>query len=376
MPPLSCATRSQRLIEHLSRAEPGGPPPIDALLVSDRANIRWLTGFTGSNGWVVISPQGNVLVTDGRYADQAEAELAAAGVHCQVVIGYTAAEVQSLVLVSLAAFSTVGFEASHMTVAEHQRWTDGFPGTLAPTAGLVERCRRHKDPGEIARITLACQIADESLAVVGPMLGTGATEAQVRNALEAQMRNRGASGPSYETIVASGPVHAARPHHQPTDLAIEAGHTVVIDVGALVDGYHSDMTRSFVIGSPTALQSELYELVLAAQLAGLAAVRPGALVADIDAACRNLIADAGYSSWFSHGTGHGVGLNIHEDPFIGRAGGFVLEQGDVVTIEPGVYRDGFGGFRVEDLVVVTSTGGLVLTASPKDSPCLPSPPTI
>ena len=222
----------------------------------------------------------------------------------------------------------------------------------------------------------ACRIADVALSdVVSAETLKGRTEAEVRNQLEIRMRELGASGPSYETIVATGPVNAARPHHRPTDTVIERGHTVVIDVGALYDGYHSDMTRTFFVGDPTAEQLELYEVVLSAQRAGVAAVEAGISSAELDAVCRDAITAAGYGEWFSHGTGHGVGLLIHEDPFINRTGDLKLQVGDVVTVEPGVYREGFGGIRVEDLVVVTDNGCRVLTASPKDSPCPPSPPT-
>jgi len=221
----------------------------------------------------------------------------------------------------------------------------------------------------------ACRIADHALAdVVGAGL-EGRTEAQVRNQLEIRMRELGADGPSYETIVATGPVNAARPHHRPTDTMIEAGHTVIIDVGALYEGYHSDMTRTFFVGEPTPEQQELYEIVLAAQRAGVEAVEAGISTAQLDSVCRDAITEAGYGPWFSHGTGHGVGLLIHEDPFINHTGDLKLQVGDVVTVEPGVYREGFGGIRVEDLVVVTDNGCRVLTASPKDSPCPPSPPT-
>ena len=156
---------------------------------------------------------------------------------------------------------------------------------------------------------------------------------------------------------------------------LEAGHTVIIDVGALVDGYHSDMTRTFVVGDPTPLQQQVYDAVLDAQVAGVAAVRPGLTTLELDAVCRDRLIAAGFGPWFSHGTGHGVGLLIHEDPFVNSSGGWVLQVGDVVTVEPGVYREDFGGVRVEDLVEVTSTGGRVLTTTPKDSPCPPSPPT-
>jgi Xaa-Pro aminopeptidase len=243
------------------------------------------------------------------------------------------------------------------------------------TSGVVESERRTKDEAEIARIAAACRIADQALAEIAPRLGDGLTEAEVRNELEVRMRQLGASGPSYETIVASGPTNAALPHHRPTDRRIETGDTVIIDVGALVDGYHSDMTRSYVAGPPDSDQQYAYDVVLQAQVAGVAAVRAGLSARELDAVCRDAITAAGYGDWFTHGTGHGVGLLIHEDPFAGRTSDAILQVGDVVTVEPGLYREGFGGIRIEDLVVVTSDGCRVLTASPKGSPCLPSPPT-
>ncbi|MEO1065663.1 MAG: M24 family metallopeptidase, partial [Actinomycetota bacterium] len=164
------------------------------------------------------------------------------------------------------------------------------------------------------------------------------------------MRRHGADDRSYDTIVASGPDHAARPHHEVSRRTIVDGDTVVIDVGALVDGYHSDMTRSYVIGEPTGQQREVYELVDAAQRAGLDAVNPGASARSVDAACRDLFTDAGYGDWYLHGTGHGVGLEIHENPYPSRVSDEVLVEGNVVTVEPGLYRGGFGGIRIEDLV--------------------------
>lgn len=370
MTPLSVDGRAARLRQQFSE--------IDALIVSNLVNVRWLTGFTGSNGWAVLTRDGVTLVTDGRYGDQAESQLAAAGCQGEVLVGRTGAQMQQLLLGHAARHGRVGFESTDVTVADHAAWTTALAGaaTLVPTRGIVESARRVKDPAEIERIQRACAIADEALAVVAGNLVPGRSEADVRNQLESVMRDLGADGPSYETIVATGPINAARPHHRPTPTTLHDGHTLIIDVGALVDGYHSDMTRSYVIGEATAQQNELYELVLAAQLAGVAAVGPGVPTVDVDAACRSIITDAGYGEWFTHGTGHGVGLLIHEDPYSSIAGGYTLQVGDVVTVEPGVYREGFGGFRVEDLVTVTSTGGHVLTSSPKDSPCPPSPPTI
>lgn len=348
----------------------------DALLVSDLTNIRWLTGFSGSNGYVVLTPSAMHLVTDGRYGVQAAHQLAAAGVAAEVHVGLSGAAIVQHLQALLGGHATVGFEAARVSYQQYTDWAKAFATSLQPAVGIIEAERRTKDAGEIALMAEACRIADLALAEVAPTLGDGLTEAQVRNVLELRMRELGASGPSYDTIVAAGPTNAALPHHRPDDTPLRPGDTVIIDVGALVDGYHSDMTRTFVIGEPTAEQRERYEIVLAAQLAGLAAVGPGVPAKVVDAACRDLITRAGYGDWYTHGTGHGVGLLIHEDPFQHATSEAILQEGDVVTVEPGVYREGFGGIRVEDLVVVTSDGCRVLTSSPKDSPCLPSPPTI
>lgn len=369
--PLVAAGRASRVRDHLADRH----PEVDAFVVSDLTNIRWLTGFSGSNGWVVVLGDELVVVTDSRYGEQAERQLAGAGVEGRVAVGRTAADLQDLLRDAVGGTTRVGFESAHLSHLQFVRLRESLGRDLVPTVGVVERGRRRKDRAELDRIAAACRIADQALAQVAPMLGDGLTEVEVRNRLEVAMRELGAAGPSYETIVATGPVNGPLPHHRPTPTPIEVGHTVIIDVGALVDGYHSDMTRTFVVGEPTALQAEVYQVVLAAQQAGVAAVRAGIDSAELDAVCRSIIADAGFGPWFTHGTGHGVGLLIHEDPFLNHAGGWRLEDGDVVTVEPGLYRGDFGGVRVEDLVEVTANGCHVLTQSPKDTPCLPSAPT-
>ncbi|MGA1074030.1 MAG: M24 family metallopeptidase [Ilumatobacteraceae bacterium] len=344
-----------------------------AMVVTDLTNVRWLTGFSGSAGTLVVAPDRAVLVVDGRYREQAEHQLSSTGVDCGAEVGFTAADQHELVVGSLAGVESVAAEAAALS---HARWTalsKDLP--LVSVVGLVESGRRSKDVGEIARIAEAARCADEALAEVAPMLADEPTEAEVRTELEYRMRRHGADGPSYDTIVASGPEHAARPHHRPTDRRIVEGDTVVIDVGGLVDGYHSDMTRSYVIGDPDADQLDRYRLLLEVQQAGVEAVRAGVAAREVDGVCRRMLSDAGYGDWFIHSTGHGVGLVIHEDPFQGPTSSSTLVEGDVVTIEPGLYRVGFGGFRIEDLVEVTASGSRTLTRSPKDTPCLPSRPT-
>ena len=346
---------------------------LDGLLLLDPVSARWATGFTGSNAAVAVLPDRLLLVTDGRYRDRAADELAAAGVEAEIEVGYSHPEQRSLLMSAVSGAGRLGLAPSSVT---HARWADlATDLDLVDAEGVVTDARRVKDAGEVARMHAACRCADAALAEVAPMLGDGLTEADVRNELEYRMRRHGADGPSYDTIVASGPNHAARPHHGASTRRIVEGDTVVIDVGALVDGYHSDMTRSFVIGDPTDEQREWYELVHRMQAAGLAAVAAGLDARDLDAACREVGSDAGVGEWFVHGTGHGVGLLIHEEPFVSTTSTTTLRAGEVVTVEPGLYRVGFGGFRIEDLVEVTDSGCRVLTASPKDSPCLPSPPT-
>ena len=347
---------------------------LDALLISNLTNVRWLTGFTGSNGTLAVLPDRAVLVTDGRYRERAADEIAVVRAPVDVVARFTVAEQRLAIVESFSGVSSVGAEAATMA---HQIWglyAEELP--LRAADDLVAEGRRGKDAAEIARIAEASRCADAALAEVAPLLGDGMTEADVRMELEYRMRRHGADGPSYDTIVASGPHHAARPHHEASSRLIIEGDTVVVDVGALVDGYHSDMTRSYVIGDPTPEQTEIYGFLLTVQLAGIAAVRDGTAAAEVDRVCRSMIEDAGYGDWFPHSTGHGVGLLIHEDPFESRVSTQQLRARDVVTVEPGLYRVGFGGFRIEDLLEVTETGCRQLTASPKDSPCLPSPPTI
>jgi Xaa-Pro aminopeptidase len=368
MTPIDVSQRAARIRDSLEQAE--------GLVVTDLTNVRWLTGFTGSNGVGVLLPDEIVIVTDGRYGDQAAQQMRAAGCAGRVEVGRTAADITAIVAGLVGTLQRVAFESAHISHQRFVEFTNSFTPELVATEGMVEVGRRTKDPAEIERIQLACAIADQALADVTPAIVSGTSEVEVRNALEQRMRELGAAGPSYETIVATGPVNAPLPHHRPTPTIIEPGHTVIVDVGALVDGYHSDMTRSFVVGPSTDLQQEVYDVVLAAQVAGVAAVRPGLDVRDLDAVCRDIITEAGFGTWFTHGTGHGVGLLIHEDPFVNAAGKWVLQEGDVVTVEPGAYRGGFGGIRVEDLVLVTSSGGRTLTTSPKDTPCLPSAPTI
>lgn len=362
LPPMDVAGRSHRLRGR------GAEAGCDALLITHLTNIRYLTGFTGSAALLVVDDDGLTLVTDGRYEEQAQGELEGAGVTARIEIGRTGERQRQVVAGRLGGAARIGLEADHVSWSDEQRFGETwFPDAeLVATTGLVEGLRVLKDPGEIARIEAACAIADAALASVVPTLDEHPTEAAFALALDTEMR-RTAEDISFETIVASGP-NGSRPHHRPGPRVIERGDLVVIDFGALVDGYHSDMTRTVPVGGRGALdatQRRMVEVVTASQAAGVGTVRAGAGTREVDRACRAVIEEAGWVDAFVHGTGHGVGLDIHEAPSVSGSSADTLADGQVVTVEPGVYLPGHGGVRVEDTVVVTADGSRTLTWAPK-----------
>jgi Xaa-Pro aminopeptidase len=300
-------------------------------------------------------------------------QLAAAGVEATVSVGPSLQAQAEDIGRRTAALGTLGLEARHIPWADQRALAASLRPELVPTIDAVEVHRVVKDPGEVDRIEAACHLASAALANVFDLQNEQPTEAEFALALDDEMRRLGAQGPSFPTIVAAGP-STALPHHSPGPRRMVEGDVVVCDFGALVDGYHSDMTRSWVIGEPTAEQAELLALVTAAEAAGVAAVRAGVAAADVDRTCRDLIAAAGLADRFTHGTGHGVGLLIHESPWLNPTSTDVLVDGAVITVEPGVYLHGSHGVRVEDAVLVTARGCRPLTTTPKDLACLPSPP--
>ncbi len=343
----------------------------DALLVSSLVNVRYLCGFTGSAGLLVIGPDDAVLVTDGRYATQAPAEIAAAAVPVRVEV--RPASDQGQVLAELArGWRRLGLEAEHITWGRQRHFARTWAGAveLVATDGLVESLRLRKDAGELARIAAAAHIADQALQNVRGALDAGPTEAELALDLDMEMRRLGASAPAFETIVAAGP-NGAEPHHHPSSRRVEPGDLVVVDFGARLDGYCSDMTRCLWAGAgPEPVPARLagiLEVVLAAQAAGVATVADGRPAAEVDRACRQVIEAAGLGEFFVHSTGHGVGLDVHEAPWAAAASEDILLSGQVVTVEPGVYIPGFGGARIEDTVVVTGSGCEVLTTTPKQA---------
>ena len=377
LPPMRLAGRADRLRAALADgvdaaatagdgAGNGAAEACDALVITNLANGRWLTGFSGSAMIVVLAPDDLLVITDGRYATQAPGELEAAGVDGRVVIANRGDDQQEAAVEAVAGLRRIGLEADHVSWSRHRRFAgDWFPeAELVPTTGLVEGLRRCKTPEEVARMAAAAAAADGALAEVLPLLVERPTEGEVAAELDYRMRCRGASGSAFDTIVAAGS-NSARPHARPGPHRIEPGELVVIDFGAIVDGYRSDMTRTVCVGEPNPPGRRIYEVVQEAQQAGTEAVVAGVSCADVDAVCRDVIAAAGWGEAFLHSTGHGVGLDIHEAPTLSTRSSDVLAAGEVVTVEPGVYLAGQGGVRIEDTVVVTDDGCRPLTRSPK-----------
>ena len=355
-------------IERLKALLAGGELP-PALLVTSLVNIRYLTGFTGSAGMLFVLPSGLVFLTDGRYRTQAEEQFESAGVSARVEICPAAGQAERAAQVAReAALDTLVLEAAHVSWARYTAFCDTwFRGIeLVASTGLVEGLRQVKDPGELDRLAEAARIADEALMKVRARLGEGVSEVEFGLLLDFEMRRQGASEPSFETIVASGP-NGAKPHHRPAARLVGEGEPVILDFGARFDGYCSDMTRTVWV-SPIRDQQlrRAVDVVMEAQAAGVAAVRPGVSCLEVDRACRQVIADAGWGELFVHGTGHGVGLEIHEAPSVAPASADTLCAGHVVTVEPGVYLPGLGGVRIEDTVVVTDDGCRPLNTTPKD----------
>jgi len=356
-------TISSRSVRLRARFDDAG---CDALIVTRLANVRYLTGFSGSAGIVLVTPDELVLVTDGRYSTQSREQVEAAGVDARIEICPTQAAQQELLADLSRPFTRLGLEAHGVTWAQQRSWASAFREIdLVATEDLVEGLRRVKDPGEIARIRAACSIADDALATVLPSLAQRPTEREFALDLEVAMRQRGASGTSFDTIVASGP-NGAKPHARPGERRVEHGELVVIDFGCIVDGYCSDMTRTLSVGDPGPDARRLWDVVRESQQAGRDAVAAGVACAAVDQASRAVIDAAGWGELFSHGTGHGVGLEIHEAPRVGKNSSGTLETGVVVTVEPGVYLPGVGGVRLEDTVVVTDAGAEALTSFPKN----------
>jgi Xaa-Pro aminopeptidase len=337
IPAEACTDRRRRAGEALSAAG------ADGLVVSTLVNIRYLTGFTGSNGLYLLAADGTgTLLTDGRYRDQATHETGAEPVIARNLVATAAGRIAG----------TWACETHTMTVDAHRELETETSASLVPSGPLVEKLREVKDEAEIVALERACDVSVEALrGLIDSGNFAGRTERQVARDLEQRMYDFGAEALAFETILASGP-NSAIPHHRPTDRVLKHGDLVKIDFGARVDGYHADCTRTIVIGRPDAWQREIHGVVQAAQAAGVAALRTGAPVDDCDRAARDVLAEAGWLEFLTTGVGHGVGLEIHEDPFVGRRNAGTLAAGTALTMEPGIYVPDRGGVRIEDTVIV------------------------
>jgi Xaa-Pro aminopeptidase len=334
---------------------------LDALLVSNLVNIRWLTGFTGSNAAAVIGPAQRRFVTDFRYLTQV----------AEQIDGSWEREIDSDLLKRVAGGLPdgrfrLGFDDTHLTVKQHAQLSElvGENVELVAAGGLVEALRAVKDAAEIDAIRAATKVADAAFEEVVSAGIVGRSERDVALDLEIAMRRRGAEGASFAPIVAAAE-HGALPHAVPRDVAIPAGTLVVIDWGAQLNGYASDCTRTVATGELDPRDRAVYDVVLQAQEAALEAVRPGPTGREVDAIARTIIDSAGHAEHFGHGLGHGVGMEVHEGPRLSKLGKDPLAAGNVVTVEPGVYVPGAVGVRIEDLVAVTADGHEVLTGLSK-----------
>ena len=341
---------------------------LDALLVTTLVNVRYLTGFTGSAGELLITsdPERDVFVTDGRYDAQSATQVP----DVRRVIVPAASWLSDAVRPG----ERLGLDAHTVAWDRARRITEQVSGEVIAAPRLVERLRMVKDDGEVAALTRACEVTDQAWAGMAGWLRPGMTEREAGLRLTTAMMEAGAQWRAFDLIFASGP-NTAVPHHRPTDRVLEGGDLIKVDFGAVVDGYHSDMTRMASLGAPSGQMAEVFGVVRASQQAGLDAAVAGAQTGDVDAACRAVIDEAGYAGTFIHGTGHGVGLEIHEDPFLrpeqprpeaSSSPSVTLQPGMTVTVEPGVYLPGVGGVRIEDTLTITPAGPDVLTRTPKD----------
>jgi Xaa-Pro aminopeptidase len=350
-------SRAERLAGAVAERE------LDALLVTDLVNVRYLTGYTGSNGAAIVGTDVRRFLTDFRYASQVEREVPDEWARVTVVQDLLTAVPEQLG----EGTKRLGFDDANLSVRAHAKLAEAIPGVeLVPAGGMVEALRAIKDDLEVARIRGAAQLADEALDEVLEHGLAGRTEREVAFALEMAMRRHGAEGAAFDSIVASG-AHGALPHATPRDVQIPRDVFVTIDWGARHEGYCSDCTRTFATGEGIGDDARrIYALVQRAQHTALDAVRPGPTGKELDAVAREIIDAGGHEEHFGHGLGHGVGLAVHEGPRLSRRGGDAgLEAGNVVTIEPGVYVPGELGVRIEDLVVVTRDGHDVLSSLPK-----------
>ncbi|RJE89932.1 aminopeptidase P family protein [Paenibacillus sp. 1011MAR3C5] len=339
---------------------------LDALLIASPHNRRYISGFTGSAGFVLITSGDNYFLTDFRYREQAAKQ-----VQGFQVIEHGVSPIDDIRgILEKEGIASLGFEQEHVSYGEYLQWGKTLKAIqLKPAAALVEKLRMIKDDAELQVMQEAADLADRTFQHILGVLATGIRESDIALEMEVFMRSNGATSSSFDTIVASGE-RSALPHGVASDRRLGSDEFVKLDFGAYYNGYCSDLTRTVVIGKPSDKHKEIYNIVLEAQLHALANIRPGMTGMEADALCRDIITKHGYGDNFGHGTGHGLGMEVHEAPRLSRLSDTILTPGMTVTVEPGIYVPGFGGVRIEDDIVITESGIKILTSSPKELICL------
>ncbi|MDU0477793.1 aminopeptidase P family protein [Staphylococcus chromogenes] len=336
---------------------------IDAMLITHLTHVRFLSNFSGSNGALLVNKDISAAIcTDGRYTTQIASEVP----DIEAIIERNSA---AALLQTVTGPRRVGFEADYVSVSELERLRAAAPEDvqLVPVSGVIEELRLVKDNLSLQRLREVAALGTQALndLLEAGELAVGRTEMEVAADLEYRMRKLGSERPSFDTIVASGP-NSAKPHHGASNRVIEHGDLVTIDFGAHDRGFNSDMTRTFVMGAASDFAREIYDVCLAAQLAGVAAATPGTALVDVDKACRDIIESAGFGEYFVHSTGHGLGLDVHEAPYAAKTGTGVLKPGMTLTIEPGIYVPGKGGVRIEDSLIITEGAPEIITIMSKE----------
>ena len=340
------------------------PEELDGAMITSEENRRYFTEFPSTSGVLIVSRGGSVFLTDSRYV-----EAAGKKIKCCPVRETKNLKAELPALMRELNIRRIGIEAQRVTVSDYAKYKDMLGGVEVSADGAVDRAitslRMIKSADEIALMKSAQEIAERAFTHILDFIKPGVTEREVSLELDYFMLRSGAEALSFETIAVSG-VNSSMPHGVPSDKKIENGDFVTMDYGAVCGGYHSDMTRTVAVGNVSAEQKKVYDTVLKAQLAALEAMRPGVRCADADRAARDVIAAAGYGEFFGHGTGHGVGIEIHEEPRVSPTAADILEAGNVVTDEPGIYIPGRFGVRIEDMVLITENGFENLTKAPKE----------
>lgn len=334
---------------------------IEALLITNEFNRRYMTGFTGTAGLAIVSKTDAVFITDFRYTEQADKEIKDFRIvqHTKTIIEEVASQVKSM------GIKTIGFEKDDLSYGLYELYTKQMEATMKPVSGLVEKLRMVKTEDELAVLKKAAKIADEAFTHITNYIKPGISELDVSNELEMFMRKQGATSSSFSIIVASG-LRSALPHGVASSKIIEDGDFVTLDYGALYNGYISDITRTVAVGEPSAKLKEIYAVTLEAQELALKGIKPGMTGIEADAIARDYITSKGYGKEFGHSTGHGIGLEVHEAPGLSFRSDTILKPNMTVTVEPGIYLPGIGGVRIEDDIVITQTGNERLTMAPKE----------